>query len=412
MVGASAIMTKRYNSYRVSLVSTYPPEKCGVAYYTLRLARSTRNLVDLCVIANKTDNLVYNDRMVIKCWKKGSVFFPLSILLACIKSAGNVFHLQHHYALYGGALSALEFPLVLIILKIMNKPLVVTFHSIIPKGKLGRGLFERYGLGAKLPNTKKMLIVLITRSIVQLADAVIVHDSCMKDCLTRDYEANCEKTFVVPHGVLNVDSLDRHKAKSLIGFPDSRIILYQGFVTEGKGVEILIQAFEHVHKIFPETFLVIAGSFRHATDKYAQSINNLIMEKHLLKKVVVTGFVPEEDLPKYFSASDIIVLPYTERDILGTSEVLAEVALASKPVVATKTPKFLGLLRDGHNALLVDPSSVEQLATAILRVLSDEVLAKKLASALKSDASGRTWDKIGQATVEVYSKVLSADSAA
>jgi glycosyltransferase involved in cell wall biosynthesis len=308
--------------------------------------------------------------------------------------------------LYGGALSALEFPLVLVILKIINKPLVVTIHSIIPRSRLGRELFDKYGLGVKLSSIKRILIVLITRSILTLADAVIVHDNYMKECLTLDYEAKNEKTFIVSHGVANVDPFDERRAKSLIGLPDSRIILYQGFVTEGKGVEILIQAFEQVHKIFPDTLLVIAGSFRQETQKYAQSINALIMEKNLSKKVVVTGFVPEEDLPKYYFASEIIVLPYTEKDVLGTSEVLAEVAMVGKPVVATRTPKFIGLLRDGHNALLVEPESVEQLSAAILRVLSDEKLARRLATVLMQDASNNTWEKTGLATIEVYNRVL------
>jgi glycosyltransferase involved in cell wall biosynthesis len=130
------------------------------------------------------------------------------------------------------------------------------------------------------------------------------------------------------------------------------------------------------------------------------------MEKNLSKKVVVTGFVPEEDLPKYYFASEIIVLPYTEKDVIGTSEVLAEVAMVGKPVVATRTPKFIGLLRDGHNALLVEPESVEQLSAAILRVLSDEKLARRLAAVLMQDASNNTWEKTGLATVEVYNHVL------
>ena len=119
-----------------------------------------------------------------------------------------------------------------------------------------------------------------------------------------------------------------------------------------------------------------------------------------------TGFVPEDDLQKYFSASSVIVLPYTETCILGTSEVLAEIALAGKPVIGTRTPKLLGLLRDESNSLLVNPGSVEQLTDAILRVLSDEKLALRLASSLKNDASRNNWTEVGKVTAKIYNQVL------
>lgn len=402
----SSKLTERSNFSRVSLVSTYPPDRCGVAYYTLGLVKGMRGLVDLHIVANKTNGIVSNDAAVVKCWKKDSVFYPLSILIECVKTAGRLIHLQHHYTLYGGALPALEFPLILIGLKIIHKPFVVTLHSIIPKSKLQRQLFQRYGLGAYLSGFKRTLMILLVKSIVLLSDAVIVHDSYMKKCLIKDYGANSNKTFIVPHGVFNISSLECKRAKALLGLPDQKVILYQGFITDGKGVEILIRAFRQVHKIHRDTLLIIAGGFRRETDSYAQSIRRLIMEKPLTKSIMVTGFVPEEKLPIYFLASEIIVLPYTETDVLGSSEVLAEVASVGKPIVATRTPKLLGLLHDGHNALLVDPGSVEQLATAILRVLSDEQLATSLATTLRQEALASTWDKIGLATLNVYNHVM------
>jgi len=396
----------RHSHPKISLVSTYPPERGGVAYYTFGLVAGIRNLVNLQIVANKTNEIGFNDIAVVRCWRRNSVFYPLSIFIQCIRFNGDLIHLQHHYLSYGGNLSALEFPLILLGLKIIHKPFLVTLHSVIPKSKLNSHLFQRYGLGTYLSGFKNMLMGLLVKSIVQLSDALIVHNSYMKECLIRDYGANSKKVFIIPIGVRDISSLEYKSAKVLLGLPDRKIILYQGFITEGKGVEILIKAFRQVHQIDHNTLLVIAGCFRRGNTRYAQLIGSLIMEKSPTESIIITGFVPEEKLPLYFFASDVIVLPYTETDILGSSAVLADVALAGKPIVATRTPKLLGLLRDGHNALLVDPGSVEQLATAILSVLSDEKTATSLATTLRKDALTRTWDKIALTTLSVYNHVI------
>lgn len=403
---ATAMLTRQSFPNRVTIVSTFPPEKCGVAYYTFGLSGGLSSVVDLLIIANETENSIPSNSLVHQCWRKGSLFYPVSIFLGCMKFAGNLIHVQHHYVLYGGAVSAVEFPLLLLALRAAHKRIVVTLHSVIPRNRLDGMLFEKYQLGGNLLNLKRILITLLTRSIVVLADGLIVHSSSMRNCLIQDYGAKKEKSFIVPHGVSNISPLDSGKAKSLLGLPNGKVVLYQGFITEGKGVDVLIKAFKRVHDFYPDATLVIAGGFRRETDDYAKLISSLVKKTQLTENVKISGFVPEKDMVKYFSAASLIVLPYTEAEILGTSEVLAEVALAGKPIVATKTPKFSGLLRNNENALLVEPSNEGQLAAAILQLLANERLANRLATSLKHDASKNTWDRIGQLTIDVYNKVL------
>jgi glycosyltransferase involved in cell wall biosynthesis len=393
-------------SLRVSMVSTYPPDRCGVAYYSMGLVSGIRCMVSLNVIANKIAGSTSKDKTVVRCWRKGSIFYPLSVLSQCIRSRGQIVHIHHHYVLYGGPLTTIEFPLILLGLRMMRKPSVVTFHSVIPRNKLNGRLFKKYGLSSKLTLTKRALMTSILKSIVRLSNGAIVHDETMKACLVEDYGADNRRVYVVPHGVTEMDSLDAEKAKSMLGFPNTDILLYQGFLTDGKGVEILVRAFKLIHDVRPHTHLLIAGGFRDEASTYAKSVKTLISEEGLEENVTITGFLPENSIPTYFSAASVIVLPYTEADVLGTSEVLAEVASLGKPVIATKTPKFIGLLKDGHNALMVESGSVQQLSEAVLKVLSNVELSNQLGYSLKQDASCRSWSKVGAATVDVYEKVL------
>ena len=145
-------------------------------------------------------------------------------------------------------------------------------HSVIPRSELRKGLFEKYGLGKRLTGIKTILLNILITSIVTFSDAVIVHDTKMKQCLVRDYAAKDLRTFVVPHGITIASFLETEKAKSVLGLPNLKIVLYQGFITEGKGVEILIKAFKGVHEALPNTLLLIAGSFRSETSNYTNSV--------------------------------------------------------------------------------------------------------------------------------------------
>ena len=108
MVKVSARGLKN-SPYYVTVVSTYPPDKCGVASYTFGLIGGMHDFVNLRVVANKLGGSFLNDLNVDRCWKKGSIFFPLSIFFGCLKSGSQLIHLQHHYVLYGGSL---DFPRV------------------------------------------------------------------------------------------------------------------------------------------------------------------------------------------------------------------------------------------------------------------------------------------------------------
>jgi glycosyltransferase involved in cell wall biosynthesis len=120
-------------------------------------------------------------------------------------------------------------------------------------------------------------------------------------------------------------------------------------------------------------------------------------------------FIPDEELPTYYQASDILVYPYKE---VTTSGALMTALAYGKPIVATALPAFREVLRDGKTALLVNYGDVNGLVDALTRLIQDskerERLARRIAA---SDKFENSWTHIARQTRRLYTAVLHGLSA-
>ena len=100
----------------------------------------------------------------------------------------------------------------------------------------------------------------------------------------------------------------------------------------------------------------------------------------LEKSVLLLGYVEREELINLYHACDIFVLPaiQVEGDIEGFGIVLIEASAAGKPVVATRTGGIPDAVEHSKSGFLVAPAAWKEFSNIIGRLLSDEVLRKKL----------------------------------
>ena len=399
---------------RVCIISTYPPEKCGVGYNTSKLVSELRNYIQICVISNipgvaRSSSGSEEGVKIARCWRKNDPMCHIDILKAAIRERTDIYHIQHHYLLYGGEICATLFIVLPILLKLTRKPVLITMHSVIPIRYLKVELFERYSRSKKFFMIKKLVLVLVTKIIGLMVDAIVVTNRQMKEALVKEYKIKDKKIFILPHGVEQVPLLNQGEAKRILGVKGRKVILFQGFIAPGKGIEYLVRAFERVEKKKPHVMLVIAGGYqRHIfgeKPEYARIIEEVIRTEKLKKKVMVTGFVQEENLPLYISAADIIVLPYSEKSVVGSSGALYRVALSGKPLVVTKVPKLTAKL-DNEDAIFVKPMNEEELAQAILSLFSNKELGRRIAENLRKKALAETYDKVALNTLKVYNQMV------
>ena len=163
--------------------------------------------------------------------------------------------------------------------------------------------------------------------------------------------------------------------------------LYVGGIDPRKNVKSLIRAFALVARKYHDISLVMAGASG-GQDELA-ALNFLIDELELREKIMMPGYIPDDDLAAVYSASKALVLPSMHE---GFGLPILEAMACSTPVVASKTSAIPEVA--GDLAIYCDVGSIEDLALAMERALLDEEERKKMKIQGPLRAQMFNWDVV------------------
>jgi glycosyltransferase involved in cell wall biosynthesis len=200
-------------------------------------------------------------------------------------------------------------------------------------------------------------------------------------------------TTVISNGV-NIQRYrpEKESGEDLTGryhLPPGPRILSVGRLMKDKKLDLLIRAMRRVCDRLPAHLLVVGrGSERpHLTD--------LIHKLDLVPFISLLGYVPEQDLPALYRASNLFAIP----SLVEVQSLPAlQAAVSGLPIVAANSAALPELVRHGENGLLVSPLTAEGMADAILEILSQPELAKQMGQV--SLEIGRLHDE--QLTFQAY----------
>ncbi len=151
---------------------------------------------------------------------------------------------------------------------------------------------------------------------------------------------------------------DQQEARRQLGLDDTNLVfLCFGAVRPYKGFQEAIKAFKELPD--PEARLVIAG--RPIDEAIAQEITSLAQDDRRI--VAVLRFIPNAELPIYFSAADVVILPF--RTVTTSGSAILAMSLA-RPVLAPALGCLPELLAEGRG-ILYDPTDPGSLARAMKR---------------------------------------------
>lgn len=106
-------------------------------------------------------------------------------------------------------------------------------------------------------------------------------------------------------------------------------------------------------------------------------INGLIKDNGLEDKVILTGFIPDEEIVDYYNLCDVFIMPSKGE---GFGIVFLEALACGKPVIAGNKDGSTDAVIDGELGILVDPDNVDEIADAIIKVLKGDATEKLLDS--------------------------------
>lgn len=134
-------------------------------------------------------------------------------------------------------------------------------------------------------------------------------------------------------------------------------VLFVGRLEKRKGATYLLNALPAIRAQCPETrFLFVGeGSLRRGLQH--------IVKRHGWHDVLFPGYVPTEELPRYFASAHAFCAPATGGESMGV--VLLEAMASGTPVVATAIEGYTTIVHDGENGLLATPRDASSLARAL-----------------------------------------------
>ena len=244
-------------------------------------------------------------------------------------------------------------------------------------------------------------------SALKKFDHYIVHTRYSKEALVRGFGLSEEHISVIPHGVFAYYReliSDAETTWQHLQYEGKQKVLFLGVLKPYKGVDILLRAFARLpEEVAKDAILQIVGYPKMPADPLKALARELGIEGKVFWDL---RFVDEAEVAAYFAEADIIVLPYRRIDQSG----VLMVALAfGKPIVASRVGGFAETLQDGVHGFLVEPGNVESRAQALTRLLSDDELRARMASAVERLAGEElSWSNIAKQTVRLYQTLVEA----
>jgi len=230
----------------------------------------------------------------------------------------------------------------------------------------------------------------LSKLALSIGDYFIVHSrqdykNLKKMFPVAKITVNCHPTYeVFKQSVMT--KIDARKELG-IGAGFEKVLLFFGIVRPYKGLSYLIEAMPRIIDNIPDVCLVVAGEFWESREKYLQRIDELRIEENV---TIVDGYIPNEDVMTYFSAADIIVLPY----VSGTGSGIVQIAFGfGKPVIAAAVGGLPDVVVDGKTGYLIEPANSEKIADAVIAFYRHKMERKMIRNIL-DDKDKFSWSRL------------------
>jgi glycosyltransferase involved in cell wall biosynthesis len=204
---------------------------------------------------------------------------------------------------------------------------------------------------------------------------VVVSEMTRQRALEEGIKA--ERIIVIQNGItpISLEGVDRSEVRKEAGMQDDDlVILSVGRLVYQKGHEYLVAAMPTVLREFPNAKVGICGDGLLRADLESQ-----VQLLGLSDSVKLLG--KSDGVAKFLASADVFVLPSRSRE--GLSIALLEAMSAELPIVATKVEGMDEVISEGENGLLVPIKNPDVLAQAILQLLRDPQMRKRMGAASK-----------------------------
>ncbi|MEF9953396.1 glycosyltransferase family 4 protein [Clostridium sp.] len=274
--------------------------------------------------------------------------------------------------------------------KRIDCPCVSTIHDLIPyvmPETVGKGYLKKFI--AQMPEIISSSTNIITVSEFSKQDIIRIFD------VPPD---NIKVTHLAADHIFK--PLDKETTKSYIKEKyniEKDFLLYLGGFSARKNVRSILIAFSKIYKkLSKDLNIVIIGPSKDEHQKLTELAKTLGIED----RIQFTGYVPHEDLPLFYNACETFIYPSLYE---GFGLPPLEAMSCRCPVITSNISSIPEIVGDG--AYLINPRSIEELTTAIEKMVDDTALRSSYIEKGFTRSAEFSWEKTAKETLEVYKSI-------
>jgi glycosyltransferase involved in cell wall biosynthesis len=370
------------NSKWVVYVSTFPPRACGIATFTQDLSNAFNELYapheETKIVAMNLDkDAVYDydkKKVIFEIIQPDETKYVEAAHFLNDHPQVSIINIQHEFGIFGG----LNGSHIIIFLRELKKPAVITFHTVLPKPELGI-----HDTVCAIDNHVRTIVVMTETS---------------KKILVEDYGINPEKIKIIPHGIHSTPYSDGVKFKKKLKLDGKITISTFGLLSEGKGIEYGIEAMAGVVKKFPKATYLIGGAthpvvLKNEGEKYRNKLTALVQKLGLEKNVIFYNkYMTLTEVLEFLSASDIYLAP-PQNPIQAVSGTLSYALGCGKPVVSTAFSQAKEDITPDIG-ILVGFNESDEIRDAFINLISDKTKRNNMGMLAYFKTRSRTWQNV------------------
>jgi len=285
-----------------------------------------------------------------------------------------------------------------------NIPFVQVFHTLAFLKQ--RAAKERYD--------EHLSRLKAEEHLSHVSDAVISSSEHEKKSLLEEYDIFPSKIKVIHPGVNKelFHPLNKEDVRTELGFKgEDKIMLYVGRIEPVKGLFTLVEVLELAKKQSPSLYrqlklLVVGGgskSLDHMKNTEILRMRNAIKEKNLKDKILFLGSKKQNQLKKYYSAADVLVMPSLYESF---GLVVIEALACGTPVIASKIGEMMNIIKEEKNGFYFSPYDASSLLFCTNHFFNQEN-SLWVREKIRQDIIERfSWKKTAEETYDIFRGII------
>jgi len=383
-------ITKNRKPIRVIYVSTYIPQKCGIATFTKDVTSAINllnphALAEIMAVVKEDEDPDFPWEVKFKI-RKNDLNTYLQAADYINKSCCDVVMIEHEFGIFGGKCGEYIIPFI----ETIKKPVIATCHTIHedPNGDYGSQL-------RRMGHTLDGLTVMMEQS---------------KEKLVKEYGLDRKTIAVIPHGTPDIPFSTSEKYKKEKDLAGRFVLGNVNLLSENKGLEYTIEAMAEIAKTIPEVLYMIIGQthpgiLEKEGEKYRNFLKKRIKELGVSRNVrFINKYVSLENLVAWLKAMDVYITPYLDPQ-QSSSGALAYAVGAGKPCISSPYRYAKEVLGDGRG-IIVPFRDSQAIAKSVVELWKNSDKRKAIQERAYDYGRFMTWSSVALQHLDMFETVI------